>query len=148
MLMSRSGVRHSHSDLEGSPNPRGIFVMAAARGSICWRSHTPSSADEQAEAGGQVEAEGSKGGCSCPQPAPAMQERQLAQPRVPCLACHLHWVPSRPCCGAKCDLGVVSQLGRVGCKTPGEWAGPFRYPQQWYRCSCGPAQGDLLGHLL
>ena len=90
--------------------------MAAARGSNCWRSHTLSSADEKAQAGGQVEAEGSKGGCSCPQPAPAMQERQLAQPRVPCWACHLGAKP--PLLRRHVRLGGGQPDGQGGLQDP------------------------------
>ena len=78
--------------------------------------HTLSSADEKAQAGGQVEAEGSKGGCSCPQPAPAMQERQLAQPRVPCLACHLGAKP--PLLRRHVRLGNVHPDGQGGLQDP------------------------------
>ena len=92
--------------------------MAAARGSNCWRSHTLSSADEQAEAGGQVEAEGSKGGCSCPQPAPAMQDRQLDQPKVPCWACHLGAKPPLLRRHVRLALGGGQPVGQGGLQDP------------------------------
>ena len=55
-------------------------------------------------------------GRSAPQPAPAMQERQLAQPRVPCWACHLGAKP--PLLRRHVRLGGGQPVGQGGLQDP------------------------------
>ena len=115
-------------NLEGSPHPRGIFVMAAASCSNSWRCIRSRQPMKKLRQEGRSRQRAPREGAAAPSQHQPCRNGSWHSPGS--LAGPAIWVPSSPCCGATCDLGVVSQMGRVGCKTPGEWAGPFRYPQQ------------------
>ena len=136
-------------NLEGSPNPRGIFVMAAASCSNCWRCIRSRQPMKKLRQEGRSRQRAPREGAAAPSQHQPCRNGSWHSPGS--LAWPAIWVPSRPC-------RTPAAAPRATWGWSASWAGWAARPQESGQGlsdihnsdtgAVGPAQGDLIGHLL